>query len=387
MDNNGGEAVAQLADELLQAGMDRQPVGATLIGLRDRDDVLPDHTEAGEEAARARLSDIAARAEALDPTTLGAEDRVTRSVVRHAASAGAASLATRAVEYTVTDSMFAPASELLATLPMISITEAAQADAYLTRLRRLPEVLDAIAQRHRTGLAAGRIPVRRLVDATVAYLDRYLANPEGDPLRRPQLPSDGAFAAERDRLLSDVVRPAWARYREVLASEVLPHARPEERPGLCWLPGGDGIYASLVWTHTTTTDRTPAELHDTGLEIIERLADDYAEIGARVFGTSSVAEIFQRLRTDPAMRWRDADELLAVARSAITRAEQAAPEWFGKLPSQGCMVQPSRTPRRPAPRLRTICPRPWTARGRGSTSPTPTGRRSVTGMAPKRCLP
>jgi uncharacterized protein (DUF885 family) len=40
------------------------------------------------------------------------------------------------------------------------------------------------------------------------------------------------------------------------------------------------------------------------------------------------------------MRWRDGEELLEAARAAITRAEKAAPQWFGVLPSQGCTVQP-----------------------------------------------
>lgn len=266
---------------------------------------------------------------------------MTRSVVAHLAESAQEQIATRAVEYTVTDSLFAPAIELLSMLPMVTITTPDEAQAYLARLRRLPEALAAISDRQRMGIAAGRLPVRPLVEATVTHLDRLLAAPDEDPLRRPEPASgDAAFLADRDRLLADVVRPALQRYRDVLAAEVAPHGRPVERPGLCWLPEGEEYYAALVRVHTTTTDRTPEQLHRTGLEIIERLRDEYAEVGARVFKTSDQAEIFQRLRTDPAMRWRDADELLAAARAAISRAEQAAPDWFGKLPGQQCTVEP-----------------------------------------------
>jgi uncharacterized protein (DUF885 family) len=45
------------------------------------------------------------------------------------------------------------------------------------------------------------------------------------------------------------------------------------------------------------------------------------------------------LRTDPALRWRDGDELLEAARAAVARADAAAPAWFGRLPSQGCEVR------------------------------------------------
>jgi uncharacterized protein (DUF885 family) len=337
--------VVALADELVQVALDQQPVGASLFGIRDREDRLPDYTEAAEETMRSRVADIAARAAAVDPSTLDRNDRLTRSVVLQGAGSLLDSLATREVEYTITDSMFGPAIAQLSMLPMLSITEPAHADGYLSRLRRLPEVLEALAERHRTGIAAGRTPVRPLVEATVAHLQRHLADPDADPLCRAQPAAEGGidateFNAERDRLLAEVVRPALGRYRDMLATEVAPRGRPPERPGLCWLPDGEAYYAGMVRVHTTTTDRTPEGLHRTGLEIIERLRDEYAEVGARVFGTSDVAEIFDRLRTDPAMRWRDGEELLEAARAAIARAEKAAPQWFGVLPSQGCTVQP-----------------------------------------------
>jgi uncharacterized protein (DUF885 family) len=173
----------------------------------------------------------------------------------------------------------------------------------------------------------------------VAFFDRYLANREGDPLRRPVPPGDAAaFVAARDRVIDEVVRPAVVRYRDVLATEVLPHGRPADRPGLCYLPGGDEIYAGQVRVHTTT-ERTPEELHRTGLEQVARLAEEYVTLGSRVFGTGDLGEIFQRLRSDPALRWSSAEELLASARTAISRAEAVAPQWFGKLPSQSCVVE------------------------------------------------
>jgi uncharacterized protein (DUF885 family) len=163
-----------------------------------------------------------------------------------------------------------------------------------------------------------------------------------DPLRRPEPAAEGtvdlpAFQAERDRLLAEVVHPALACYREMLEVEVLTHGRPDDRPGLCWLPDGEDYYARLVRAHTTT-DRTPAELHQIGLDLIASLRDEYAEVGSRTLGTADLGEIFARLRTDPTLRWRDGEELLTTARATIARAEGAAPQWFGRLPSQRCQV-------------------------------------------------
>jgi uncharacterized protein (DUF885 family) len=331
----------ELSDEMLDAILDAEPVAATLLGLRDRDDRLPDYSEAGDDAVAARVRDIATRAGALDSAALGEDDRVTRAVVMEQAEGMLRQIESRAVEYTLVDAFFMPAIGLITMLPMVTLVEQAHADGYLSRLAAMPDVLAAIAERHRIGIAAGRLPVRKLAQATVEHLDRYLADPENDPLRRPTLSGDGqgAFVAGRDRVLSDIVHPALARYRDTLAADVVPHGRPEDRPGLCFLPDGEAIYAGLVRAHTTT-DRSPEELHQTGLDIMSRLAEEYVEIGSKVFGTRDVAEVLNRLRGDPSLRWSSGEELLAAAREAIMRAEEAAPQWFGKLPSQQCTVEP-----------------------------------------------
>ncbi|GIJ67497.1 DUF885 domain-containing protein [Virgisporangium ochraceum] len=328
-----------LADELLDAYFDAHPVSATINGIRDREEGLTDYSEAGQEVFAATVGAIADRARAVDPATLGADDRITRAVVLQEAEQMRTRVASRAVEWAITDTWTANGPDLFIDLPRIGLAEPAHAEGYLARLGAIPHALEQIAERHRAGIAAGRLPVRRLVEATIAFFDRYLANRAGDPLCKPVPPGHAsAYDARRDRVVDDVVRPAVARYREVLATEVLPHGRPTDRPGLCHLPGGDGIYASLVRLHTTT-GRTPDELHRTGLEQVERLAEEYVTIGSRVFGTSDLREIFQRLRTDPELRWTSADELLTSARTAIARAEAVAPQWFGKLPSQGCVVE------------------------------------------------
>lgn len=329
-----------LADELMAVYFDAHPLAATINGIRDREEGLTDYSEAGEEAFATTVAEIADRARAVDPDTLGADDRITRAVLLATVEQMRARIAARGVEYAITDTWTAHGPDLLINIPMIGLTEPAHADGYLARLGAIPRALEQIADRHRAGIAAGRVPVRRLVEATVAFFDRYLGNRAGDPLCRPVAPGSAAgFDASRDRVIDDVVRPAIARYREVLATEVLPHGRPADRPGLCYLPGGDETYASLVRLHTTT-ERTPEELHETGLEQVARLAEEYRTIGSRVFGTSDLGEIFQRLRTDPALRWTSDEELLTSARTAISRAEAVAPQWFGKLPSQGCVVAP-----------------------------------------------
>ncbi|MEV5300753.1 DUF885 domain-containing protein [Amycolatopsis methanolica] len=330
--------VVKLADEFVDALFDAEPLWPAVLGLESDRDGLGDLSEEAEAAYRDRLEGFVRRAEEIDPAGLGAEDRVTRDVLLSQARGNLDRLDSHLVEFTISDIFVAPAVSLLTILPMVGLPDDEQGRRHLGRLAAIPRYLEQAADRHRAGVAAGRVPVEHLVRAAIGHLDRYLAAPDSDPLLRQPAPSE-EFAAERERVLAEVVRPAFAAYRDALATDIAPHGRPPEKPGVCWLPDGERIYASLARTHTTT-DRTPDELHETGLRIIGELAAEYREIGSRVFGTGDLAEIFRRLRTDPELRWRSAEELLDTARSAISRAEEAAPRWFGRIPPHKWVVEP-----------------------------------------------
>ncbi len=336
---NGVSDVTALADELLDLILDADPLSATLLGVPGRDDRLGDVSEAAERTLRADLLAIIGRADAIEATGASVgQNAITIKVVAQQARAAVDSIDARSIEHTITDLFIAPVSRLLTGLPMIVLPDAERARSYLSRLRAIPAHLDAVIERHRAGIATGRVPVRRLVDAAIAHLGRYLDSQGPDPLQGQQGP-DAEFDAERERVLAEVVRPAVVNYRDFLVDEVAEHGRPDDRPGLCALPGGDQAYAALSRVHTTT-DRTPEDLHQTGLDVIAALRSEYAELGERVFGLSDQAAIFDRLINDPALRWRDGDELVGDARRAIERAEAAAPTWFGRLPSQRCRVEP-----------------------------------------------
>ncbi|HEV2782321.1 MAG TPA: DUF885 domain-containing protein [Actinophytocola sp.] len=327
--------VNALADELLDAMFTAEPISATLFGIPGHDHRLPDPSEEGDRAHRDRMADIADRAAVIDPSTLDPGTAVTRAVVEQHARATLLELDARLVEYTISGLFISPPGHLITALPMIALPDAERGQAYIARLSAIPDYLTAVAERHRAGVAAGRLPVRRLVDSAVALIDRYLSNPDTDPFLRQQI--HGELAAERERVVAERVRPAFAAYRAVLADEIVQHGRADDRPGVCWLPDGEAIYAGLSTVHTTT-GRTPENLHQTGLDLIAALAEEYAEIGSRVFGLTDQQEIFRRMTSDPALRWTDGDELLAAAMDTVRRAEEAAPRWFGRLPSQPCKV-------------------------------------------------
>jgi uncharacterized protein (DUF885 family) len=331
--------IAELSDELLQLFLTESPVDATLLGLPGYDHLLPDATVAAQQAKQAALVDLIARIGKLSPADQAEQLEV--DIVLAFADGALDRLTTAMVELTVTDYFGAPVGGLLSFVPQVVLSTPTQASAYLDRLRAIPGYLAAAGDRARAGTAAGRTAVAHLAQRNVEQIDRYLADPEHDPFLNPAPPADwdGAadFETERQRVLAEVVRPAMGVYRDVVVEAVLPHARPLDKPGLVWIPGGDATYAALLRYHTTTS-RTPEEIHQLGLDAINRLAEEYAEIGERVFGTRDNHEVFRLLRRDPALRYDNAAQILSMAETAIRKAEDAAPQWFGTVAVQRCVV-------------------------------------------------
>jgi uncharacterized protein (DUF885 family) len=318
-----------LADRLVDVLAEEDPLNELLQGYPGYDHLLSNVDEDAEARLRDRALAIAAEAAATQPT---AAERVTRGVIVQQAEAVATRVDARLIEHTLADYEVAPVAVLFGRLPKV-VPE--RDEPFLARLAAIPEYLAAAADRHRAGVTAGRLPVASRARAAIALIDTYLADPAHDPLRLPSIHDTEAL----DRLLAKEVHPAFAAYRRVLHAEITPHGRPDDHPGLCWLPDGTAVYAALARTHTTT-DRTPEELHQTGLELIERLAEEYVEIGGKAFGLHTVTEVHHRMRTDPALRWGSAADLLAANRAAMDRAEAEAPNWIGRLPEQRCGLAP-----------------------------------------------
>ena len=140
--------------------------------------------------------------------------------------------------------------------------------------------------------------------------------------------------ARRDELVATAVRPALAAYGAVLA-EVAPSGRSDEEAGLLHVEGGAELYQRLVWSHTTT-DLTPQEIHQIGLDQIATLAEEYVAIAGPIVGSDDVSEILRRLRDDEDMKYRSGADIVRDATVALERAAEAAPAWFNALPESEC---------------------------------------------------
>ena len=199
--------------------------------------------------------------------------------------------------------------------PSCSSTQRIAARGYLSRMHHIPWMLETAAERHREGTAAGRTAVARLVESAIAQLDLMLEDPALGGIARPDQDGDPSRPISRVPSTSTSA-PRWPPIADALGGDVLAGARDDEHPGVCFLPDGEEIYGTLARLHTSMT-YSPDELHAVGREIVGQVHEELKATADGLWGTTDIAEIFERLSNDPALRYRSRDEMLEHARHAV----------------------------------------------------------------------
>jgi len=345
-DAGGSSApLARLCDEYWQGYLEGNPIAATSIGDGRYDDRLADITPAATAKEKNRLEGVLARARAIEEKMLGAPDRLTRTALITEVEGQLAGLACGFEEWVV-DPLGGPQVEFMSLPDYTTIETPADARKFVLRCRAMGKYLDDHIANLRTGLTLDRTASRDAVLKTIDQVARLTASPvESLAVWKPAAGHDGWKSADRERFAADLhsaietaLLPALRRYHDFLERDLLPHARPPEKAGLVALPGGLECYRRMIRMHTSL-DPSPEEVHQLGLEQVAKYRKDLAELGQKVFGTSDVAEIQKRLRTDPAMHFSTPGEVEAKAREALARANAAVPKWFGIQPKARCEVK------------------------------------------------
>ena len=337
--------LAALSDQFWDVAMANSPLWASLLGDHRFDAEVEDLSRENEDSLIERLDGIVASAAALDPATLDRDDRITRHVLMFEAEGISGSMLSRTAEFMV-DPMLGLHMDIIQGVPQLRAATDEQASAYLEKASKVGRQFDQAMERHRQGVANRRTPPRISVEKVIGQLDAFsklgvadnpflqIALPEAwDDLKRTR------WRHAMEDQVTTVVNPAFARYRDAVATEVLPHSRPPEHSGVCWLPDGEEIYRRAVKRYTSL-DLEPREIHHIGLDEITSLEEEYRTLGSKVLDTDDVPLIYDRLRNDTSLRYATGEQVHRAAEGALARAREAIPRWFGRLPAAPCVVQP-----------------------------------------------
>jgi uncharacterized protein (DUF885 family) len=334
--------VNDLAQEYFDFLLTAWPTWGHLMGNYQHAELFDDASRAGEDEEILRRREFAARAEAIPPEGLSAQDAITREMLAFDGRRNADILEARLAEFGV-DPIFGPVAGLPVYMPKLPIPNATVAEAMIPKVHGMARNFRDLADRSLEGIARNRAPAAFAVDDTVAQIERWLAQPMADdPLLHTAKPTGvvdpDAWRARLREVVETDVRPAMAHYRDVLRDRVRPESRSDEHVGLVWLADGEDAYNRMIRYHTTL-DLSAQRIHEIGLEQVEKLAGEYRELGPEVLRTSDVGEIFRRLRDDPALHHTNGADIVTASKTALARASAAMGGWFGLLPKAGCDVE------------------------------------------------
>src|SRR5439155_18503305 len=130
-------------------------------------------------------------------------------------------------------------------------------------------------------------------------------------------------------ILKDPVIPAFSTLHDLFVQKYLTATR--ETIAMSALPDGQAWYAFTVHT-TTTTTKTPDEIHQLGLAEVKRIRHEMDKVIAETGFKGSFAEFCQFLRADPKFYYTDAESLLRGYRDIVKRIDPELARLFGKLP-------------------------------------------------------
>jgi len=208
---------------------------------------------------------------------------------------------------------------------------------YIGRMRDIPRYFDENIANMRTGLARGFSNPKITLTGRDATVEPFLAPGDTNPLWGPfaampgTIPADeqARLKAEGAAVIRDVAAPAYGRLLTMLRTEYWPKARAST--GASDLPQGREFYRAMV-RDFTTTELTPAEIHQIGLKEVARIKADMEATMRSTGFKGSLAEFMLFLRTDPQFYAKTPEQLLGKAAWVVMKANGRMNETVGTLP-------------------------------------------------------
>ncbi|NNE62046.1 MAG: DUF885 domain-containing protein [Woeseia sp.] len=137
------------------------------------------------------------------------------------------------------------------------------------------------------------------------------------------------YTARGTALIRDRVIPEYRKLLEFYEKEYAPRCR--KNAGISSIEGGAEHYAWLV-RYFTTTDMTPAEIHQLGITELARIRQEMELIIDKIGFDGDFAEFLDYLRNEPQYFAKSALELLSRTALIAKTAEGELPRFFTVLP-------------------------------------------------------
>ncbi|MCF2902373.1 MULTISPECIES: DUF885 family protein [unclassified Pseudoalteromonas] len=242
-------------------------------------------------------------------------------------------------------------------------TKAKDYQLYLAKLQQIPRYFTQNIGWMRKGLEVGLTQPKAVLEGYQDSITAYIVDDATkSEFYKPFLNntaglSDSEFAAlqkQAQTIIKEQVIPAYQGYLTFFNNEYQPGARTEI--GISSTPNGKAFYENRA-RYYTTTDMTPKEIHELGLQEVARIRAEMEKIIEQVGFEGSFADFVHFLRTDPQFYAKTPEELLKEASYIAKKMDAQLPKLFHTLP---------RMPYGVAPVPASIAPKYTTGRYSGS---------------------
>lgn len=217
---------------------------------------------------------------------------------------------------------------------------------WLARGNKLPQLIDTSIANMREGMKKGVVQPRALMVKVVPQLDALIKDKAEETLfwgPVASMPKEFS-AADRERLtgayremIEQRVMPSYRKLRTFINDEYLPATR--DTYGLDKLPDGPAWYAYNA-KGSTTTDLTPAQIHDIGLSEVARIHGEIRKVMAETGFKGSLQDFFQFMRTDKRFEYPSEEALLKHYGGLEAKINEKVPEQFSLIPKSPFEIRP-----------------------------------------------
>ena len=336
-------------DEIFQERVRNSPTLASSLGLdkgpnaalKSKFDTDPSPVARAKSLTRNRKA--IARLRAISPAALSGAAKLNREVVLYSLETSTVApsrwnidSAQRPYPITQQGGSYFSTPDFLNTSH--TIDNAADAEAYLSRLNQFATLLDNDTAEQRAQAARGFLAPKWSIDLALGQMRKLRGVPaeqssmvDSITKRTAAKGIGGDWARQASNIVSKSVYPALDR--QIAAMEALkPTSRPGDGAGR--LPNGEAIYAEAL-RQATTTNFSPAEVHQMGLTQVAEISAEIDKIlRSQGYTNGSVGERLNAVGKEQEYPDTDAGraELLAYLNNRVEDMYGRLPNAFATLP-------------------------------------------------------
>jgi uncharacterized protein (DUF885 family) len=331
------------------------PVWQSYLGIKDDYDKWDDMSDAATQVEIEKITQRLAQAKLFDTSLLSAQEQLSLEIYQQDIQRQLANDAFRHHTYVMHQFRAAHTFVPSFLINIHRISDISDADAYIQRLLGVDSMFDQVIDQLRIREKLGVYPPRWAYDQMIQASHNVIS---GTPFTESTTDStiyadfvqkitalglsnaeQSGYISELTAALTQSVQPA---YEKLIAELMKQRLLSPEGDGVWRLPEGDKWYQNrLEWF--TTTRLNAEEVHQIGIENVDRIHAEMRNIMQQVKFTGTLAEFFTFMRTDPQFYYPDSDQgrvdYMTDAKAYIDTMEAKIPEYFGLTPEARMVVK------------------------------------------------